>query len=181
MIGEPNPDYVVNEYYQSENSFSYNFYRHSDPFDNPLAGSWRSIYKDYYNTDRPHSHPWEILGYKIKPDWFDTVYGKAPYTSNNLLLWEDMANGVVRKPDTKVMYRNKFKNPDILSYIPVNDKGALLSPVQTGYARGGISSYYDDDFKFGDEAPVETDLIFDVAAPVSSLMTTFSLVVWRRT
>ena len=151
-----NPDYVVNEYYQSENSFSYNFYRHSDPFDNPLAGSWRSIYKDYYNTDRPHSHPWEILGYKIKPDWFDTVYGKAPYTSNNLLLWEDMANGVVRKPDTKVMYRNKFKNPDILSYIPVNDKGALLSPVQTGYARGGISSYYDDDFKFGDEAPVET-------------------------
>ena len=64
-----NPDYVTNEYYQSENSFSFNFYKHGSPQNETLSGGWRSIYKDYYNTDRPHSHPWEILGLKIKPDW----------------------------------------------------------------------------------------------------------------
>ena len=151
-----NPDYVSNEYYQNANTFSYNFYRHSTPDNVSMSGGWRSIYKDFYNTDRPHSHPWEILGFKIKPDWFDSVYGEAPYTSNNLLLWEDMSNGIVRKPNTKVSYRNKFKNTEILSYIPVDQKGKLLSPVETGYARGGIASNYDDDFVFGDEAPVET-------------------------
>ena len=151
-----NPDYVENSYFKRGNSFTYNYSLTYGPDNISLSGFWRSIYKDVYNTDRPHSHPWECLGIKIKPTWFETTYGKAPYTSNNLLLWEDLSKGIVREPNKKIVYRNKFKNPEIYNYIPVDKNGNLLSPLDTGYARGGIDSAYSDDFKFGDESPVET-------------------------
>lgn len=151
-----NPDSTVNNVYSRGSSFSYNYAYSSNPANKPVAGFWRAIYKDLYNTDRPHSHPWEILGIKIKPTWFNTVYGSAPYTKDNLLLWEDMSKGIVRNPDTKVTYRNKFKNPDILKYIPVDKKGFLISPLESGYASGSPISEFDNDFLFGDENPVET-------------------------
>ena len=121
-----------------------------------MPGFWRAIYKDLYNTDRPHTHPWEILGIKIKPTWFDTVYGTAPYTKDNLLLWDDMSKGIVREPNVKVVYRNKFKNLDIYKYIPVDAQGNLISPNNTGYALYSPDSEYSNDFVFGDEGPVET-------------------------
>ena len=151
------PDYVSNTIYRSGDGFTYYYGMASDPYDKPLAGFWRAIYKDFYNTDRPHSHPWEILGFKEKPDWFDTEYGTAPYTSNNLLLWQDMANAVVRgTAGSKVTYRNKFKNTDIFNYIPVDESGNLIPPSGTGYSRGNITTTYGNQFKFGDEGPVET-------------------------
>ena len=67
-----------------------------------------------------------------------------------------MSKGIVRDPNKKIVYRNKFKNPNIYNYIPVDKNGNLLSPLDTGYARGGIDSAYSDDFKFGDESPVES-------------------------
>ena len=151
-----NPDYTTNNVYSRGNSFSYNYSFAADPYNNRLPGFWRAIYKDLYNTDRPHSHPWEILGLKIKPTWFDTVYGTAPYTKDNLLLWEDMSNGIIREPNTKISYRNKFKNPDIYKYIPVDEKGNLISPNDTGYALYSPDPEYKNDFVFGDEGPVET-------------------------
>ncbi len=151
-----NPDYTTNTFYKNGNNFSLNFYKHGDPDNNAVPGGWRAIYKDFYNTDRPHTHPWECLGYKIKPSWFDTAYGQAPYTSNNLLLWGDLEKGIVREPNKKIIYRRKFKIKDLTKYIPVDSQGDLLDPVATGYLRGGIASNYDDNFVFGDEGPVET-------------------------
>ena len=116
----------------------------------------RAIYKDYFNTDRPHSHPWECLGFSEKPSWFDTTYGPAPYTSNNLILWQDLSKGIVREPDKKIIYRNKYKINNLLKNLPVDSGGNLLDPVSSGYARGGVASNYTDDFVFGDEGPVET-------------------------
>ena len=151
-----NPDFVANDYFKFGNTFSYNYALTYGPNDLSLPGFWRSIYKDVYNTDRPHSHPWECLGYTLKPSWFEDTYGPAPYTSNNLLLWEDLSKGIVREADKKIVYRNKFKNPDIFNFIPVDKNGNLLSPIDTGFARGGVDSAYSDDYKFGDEAPVES-------------------------
>ena len=113
-----NPDATSNSAFLRGNTFSYNYSYASDPYGNALTGFWRSIYKDFYNTDRPHSHPWEILGLKIKPSWFENVYGPAPYTKDNLLLWEDMSKGIVRQPNTKIIYRNKFKNLYIINHNP---------------------------------------------------------------
>ena len=68
-----------------------------------------------------------------------------------------MSKGIVRgKSGSKVTYRNKFKNENIFSYIPVDENGNLLPPNLTGYSQGNISTTYDYEFKFGDEAPVET-------------------------
>ena len=150
-----NPDYSTNNVFDRTNGFTFNYSKFADINDKPLPGFWRAIYKDFYNTDRPHSHPWEILGFKIKPTWFDTVYGEAPYTSNNLILWEDMAKGIVREPGQKITYRNKFINLDIINYIPVNDQGELLDPANCGIARYGIDSTYNEPFVFGDEGPIE--------------------------
>ena len=150
------PDYSTNSYFDRTNGFTFNYSRFADVDNQALSGFWRSIYKDFYNTDRPHSHPWEILGLTEKPTWFDEEYGTAPYTRNNLLLWKDMANGIVRAPGQKVVYRNKFKNPKIATYIPVDDQGNLLPPSEAGVAQFGVDSTYSDNFVFGDESPVET-------------------------
>ena len=151
-----NPDYVTNTYFDRTNPFTYNYSKFADIDNLSLPGFWRSIYKDFYNTDRPHSHPWEVLGFTIKPTWWSEVYGEAPYTSNNLILWEDLSKGIVREPNKKIVYRNKFANENILKYIPVDDQGILLDPSNCGIARNGIDSTFDDAFIFGDEGPIET-------------------------
>ena len=151
-----NPDYTTNNKYIAGNNFSINYSKHGSPENTPLPGGWRAIYKDYFNTDRPHSHPWECLGFSEKPSWFDTTYGPAPYTSNNLILWQDLSKGIVREPDKKIIYRNKYKINNLLKNLPVDSGGNLLDPVSSGYARGGVASNYTDDFVFGDEGPVET-------------------------
>ena len=151
------PDYVTNNFYKDGDGFTYNYSSAGDPNNQTLTGFWRSIYKDFYNTDRPHSHPWEILGFKEKPTWFDDEYGQSPYTRNNLLLWEDLSKGIVRGAEgSKVTYRNKFKNEDIYNYIPVDDEGNLIPPNQTGYAVGNVPTTNANEFAFGDEGPVET-------------------------
>jgi len=45
-----------------------------------LSGTWRSIFKYFYDTDRPHTHPWEMLGFSEKPAYWEDRYGPAPYT-----------------------------------------------------------------------------------------------------
>lgn len=151
-----NPDYSTNNVFDRTNGFTFNYSKFADIDDKPLPGFWKAIYKDFYNTDRPHSHPWEILGFKVKPKWFDTVYGEAPYTNNNLILWEDMSKGIVREPGQKITYRNKFANLKIIEYIPVDDQGYLLDPANCGIARYGIDSTYNEPFVFGDEGPIES-------------------------
>ena len=60
-----------------------------------------------------------------------------------------MSKGVVREPNVKVVYRNKFKNLDIYKYIPVDAQGNLVSPNNTGYALYSPDSEYANDFVFG--------------------------------
>ena len=151
-----NPNYTTNDYYTRTDGFTFNYSQFADIDNTPLQGSWRAVYRDIYNTDRPHSHPWEVLGLTVKPSWWEDVYGAAPYTNNNLLLWEDLAKGLVREPGEKLVYRNKFANPNILKRIPVDDQGYLLDPSNAGVANFGIDSTYDDPYIFGDEGPVET-------------------------
>ncbi len=151
-----NPDYSTNTYFDRTNGFTFNYSKFADPNNNSLPGFWRAVYKDFYNTDRPHSHPWEILGLTEKPDWWEEVYGEAPYTRNNLILWEDLSKGIVKEPGKKIVYRNKFKNSLIYTYIPVDDQGNLLDPANCGLAKDGIDSTYSEPFVFGDEGPVET-------------------------
>ena len=96
-----------------------------------------------------------MLGFNIEPTWWTSVYGPAPYTSDNLVMWQDITDGIVRNPNTPPVKLSKFAKPFLISNLPVDEQGNLLSPVQSGLSRGTITPSSNLDFVFGDVAPVE--------------------------
>jgi hypothetical protein len=84
--------------------------------ESPLpVGAWRGIYQYFYDTPTPQSTPWEMLGFSQEPAWWTEVYGPAPYTSGNLVLWEDLAAGKVADP-AGVYYLPKYARPGLIIY-----------------------------------------------------------------
>jgi len=150
------PDYTDISFYDRANSFTWNYSIMSDPDGIPLPGYWRAIYKEYLSTDTPHTTPWKVLGYIDQPTWWETVYGPAPYTKENLILWEDLEKGLVREPNNPIRYKTNYKRKDLTKYIPVDTQGNLISPYECGYAQGLIVPETNNSFVFGDESPVET-------------------------
>ena len=149
------PDYTTNKHYNGSNSFTYNYSFSGSPNEKENLGFWRGIYKYAYDTDRPHTHPWEMLGFSIKPEWWEEVYGPAPYTRDNLVLWQDLENGFVKQPGVPVKIIDNRKRPGLTNHIPVDDKGKLLSPLESSYANGFIPTTGSNTYKFGDQAPAE--------------------------
>ena len=116
--------------YDETNKFTWNYNTAWDKDQQLLPGHWRAIYQLYYDTDRPHTHPWEMLGFTIKPTWWENEYGLAPYTSGNENLWDDIEAGYVRAPTPYTLSR--YKRPELKAkYLPVDDEGALKNPVET--------------------------------------------------
>ena len=151
-----NEDYTSFAFYQRANTFTYNYSSMSSPDGKPLPGFWRAVYKNAYDTDHPHTHPWEMLGFSIKPDWWEDQYGPAPYTSNNLILWQDIEKGKIRQPGRPIRTLSQYARPGLTNHLPVNDQGELLSPLDSNYAKNYVNSLTRKAFVFGDEAPVET-------------------------
>ncbi len=148
-------DYTSNNFYELNDSFTYNYSYMSGPNGEALTGFWRSVYKNAYDTDTPHTTPWKMLGFAEKPTWWNTVYGAAPYTSNNLILWQDLEEGKVAEPNKSAKYLEKYVRPGLTKHIPVDESGNLLSPLDSKYAKEYINSYTKLGFKFGDHAPTE--------------------------
>jgi hypothetical protein len=155
-ISSTNIDYVNNTFFDSENSFTFTYSNMVDPSATQnLPGYWRGVYNWFYDTDRPHTHPWEMLGFSETPIWWESEYGPAPYTSNNLILWEDLRDGVIRQ-GSRAGTKDRYKRPSIMSHIPVDGDGNLLSPLDSGLA-GNFSLINNRGlFKLGDEGPVES-------------------------
>ena len=150
-------DYTTNDFINRENQFTFNYSTLTSVVDGAqLPGFWRGVYLEAFDTDRPHSHPWEILGITIKPIWWDTVYGAAPYTSNNLVLWDDIEQGIIREPNKPVVIKEKYARPGLRNFIPANEQGLLRSPIESNYAKNFFFRSIGDNFKFGDHSPVET-------------------------
>jgi hypothetical protein len=120
----------------------------------PLPGNWRGIYKYFFDTDRPHTHPWEMLGFTIMPEWWIEAYGPAPYTRGNTILWEDIEAGYIRLP--KEAYVNsQYIRTGLSKILPVDDNGNLLDPAAANIATGLDYLKTTDNWKFGDIGPVE--------------------------
>jgi len=151
-----NPDYTDHDFYDRSNSFTFNYASTLTPNGNKSRGYWRAVYKDAYDTDRPHTHPWEMLGFSIKPTWWETVYGSAPYTSENKILWKDLEQGKIAEPGKPVQYVANYKRPGLTTHIPVDDGGNLLSPLDSNYAKQFTSINTNASFRFGDQSPTET-------------------------
>ena len=93
-----------NQTYIADNQFTWNYSQSENKLSgNTLLGFWRGIYFQLYDTDSPHTRPWEMVGLTIQPTWWQTTYGPAPYTSGNTVLWNDMAQGIVAYPTGNVI------------------------------------------------------------------------------
>ena len=151
-------DYTEQFGFQNGDPFTYNYSDFGDRIDNELLlGYWRGIYKYFYDTDRPHTHPWEMLGETEKPLWWDDYYGPAPYTSGNLVLWEDLRDGILHQDATGSNYvvKEQYKRPELLDVIPVNESGRLLDPL-TSVVKNFNSTFVEKSYIFGDQGPIET-------------------------
>jgi hypothetical protein len=95
-----------------------------------VSGSWRAIYKYIYDTDRPHTHPWEMLGYTIKPLWWDTHYSWTD-ASKRTALEKALRTGLISEPGQPVITNPAFAR--IIDFVspesfPVTTLGALMAP-----------------------------------------------------
>lgn len=154
-IKNTNVNYRENSYFVEGEPFTYTYTNMTDPTGTSnLPGWWRGVYQWFYDTDRPHRCPWEMLGFSEKPIWWDLEYGSAPYTSGNLRLWEDLSNGLIRRGDTAGIH-DRYKRPTLLGHIPVDEEGKLLDPLTSGLARNFVLVNDRGSFNLGDIAPVE--------------------------
>jgi hypothetical protein len=142
---------------KTSDMFSFNYSKATDKlFKETVPGYWRGIYKYFYDTDRPHTHPWEMLGFSIKPTWWEAYYGPAPYTGQNLSLWKDLEIGKVYNGSVTASYINyRYARPGLTKIIPVDEHGNLLPPLTSI-----VASYDDstaaDNWRIGDQSPQET-------------------------
>lgn len=122
-------DYSAQEFDLS-NEFSWNYSQCVSKLPNhTLKAYWRDIYFELYGTDTPHLTPWALLGFGEKPRWWDNEYGPGPWTNTDMVLWDDLAAGIIRDPvNTHVDLR--YARPGLQQVIPVDGQGRLLSPYR---------------------------------------------------
>lgn len=128
-------DYKENTSFDELDSFTFNYTGSIDSLSkNPITGYWRNVYKYFYDTDRPHTCPWEMLGFHEEPSWWVETYGPAPYTSGNMVLWEDLEAGRIAVTPTGPVINEIYARPGLSKIIPVNESGELISPTDSGLA-----------------------------------------------
>ena len=136
--------------------FSFNYGQGVDKlFGEGLPGYWRGIFKYFYDTDRPDTHPWEMLGFAEKPTWWEVRYGPAPYTSGNLVLWKDLELGLVYRQGADKYIDTRYSRPGLLDIIPVDEHGSLLPPLSVT-VKNWNQSTANATWRFGDQSPQET-------------------------
>lgn len=153
--GENRVNFNTNNYFVAGDPFTYNYKSSTDTvFNESLPGWWRGIYNYFYDTDRPHSHPWEMLGFTEQPTWWVDTYGHAPYTSENVLLWKDLSLGIIQQ-GTRAGTYEKYARAKLSKVIPVDEHGNLIPPL------GIIAKQFNgnrtaESFAAGDQAPAES-------------------------
>jgi len=149
-----NIDIYENAYHDPENQFTWTYNQNLDILrEQKMPAHWRGIYQYLYDTQTPHTAPWEMLGFTEKPSWWEDEYGQAPYTSNNLLLWEDLRDGIIRHGERAGTHK-RYIRPRLLEFLPVDKDGNLLTPLESDSIID-YSTDYTADFSFGDISPVE--------------------------
>ena len=153
-VGNNRVDYSDNNFFSSSDSWTWNYNNLDDLSGERLPGYWRGIFKYFFDTDRPHVCPWEMLGFSEQPVWWENEYGAAPYTGGNLVMWEHIEAGYIAQGERKG-FDERFARPGLAGFLPVDDNGQLISPIQllvNNYNSNTLAS----PFAIGDHGPVET-------------------------
>jgi len=134
---EHSVDLITHRTYDESLPFTWNYSKELDKDGETVAGNWRGIYLDYYDTVNPHTRPWEMLGFSMHPTWWVATYG-IDYSSTNTALWSDLEEGIIRNGprenyiDNSYLTDNPFRRVGLSNVIPVNHLGKLLDPVEAG-------------------------------------------------
>ena len=158
--------YVAPNYFETLYTNSWKILNYSDTTslqsNQKLPGNWRGIYKETYGTDRPHTHPWEMLGFSMKPLWWDSTYSWTSTAQRNLLI-DHLEKGIIIAGDRQNFVNKSYNSPDnpyarpnFSDWVPVDTVGALIDPKNRGlvttYPIGLINKRQ---WNFGDGAPAE--------------------------
>lgn len=153
-IGQNRIDYKT-QFYNANNQYTYNYNRSGNKIDKAVIpqGYWRGVYQYFYDTANPDTKPWEMLGFTIQPSWWQDRYGPAPYTSDNLILWNDLAQGVNWNNGDPVILP-QYVRPELLQVIPVDSAGELVSAFDAIVGNYSNQSFRRD-WRVGDVGPAE--------------------------
>lgn len=164
-VGQNRIDYR-NQYYSIDDPKTWNYRDTSSKILSSLdlPGHWRGLFTWFYDTTKPHTNPWEMLGYTDKPKWWEAKYGVAPYSSTNAM-WKDIELGLDWNNGNPRIIQNK-KRPGLSNILPVDAAGRLLFPVDSL-----IADYNDLGFSrpwsAGDLAPAEFSYVKSSTYPFS--------------
>jgi hypothetical protein len=153
-VGQNRIDYQK-QYYNANDEFTYNYDQSGNKIDRqPIEqGYWRGVYEYFYDTSSPDTAPWEMLGFTNKPTWWESRYGAAPYTSDNLVLWSDMAQGIDWNNGNPVVITHTIR-PQLLTVLPVDSAGNLVSPF-ISLVGNYIGTTFERNWQVGDVGPAE--------------------------
>lgn len=154
-VGQNRVEYKLQTGYTPTNQFSYNYSQSGNKINNAQIqqGYWRGIYQYFYDTSQPDVAPWEMIGFTSQPTWWTGRYGPAPYTSDNLVLWGDLAAGINWNNGNPVVVTQCVR-PQLLQVLPVDSEGNLVSPFDAIVGNYDGRSFRND-WKVGDVGPTE--------------------------
>jgi hypothetical protein len=172
-VGQNRLNYKT-QVFSKVNEFTYNYTNAANKLTNtPIEqGYWRGVYQYFYDTTTPNATPWEMLGFTDQPTWWTERYGPAPYTSDNLILWNDLEQGVIWNDGVPITVETVAR-PGLTNIIPVDSAGNLVSPFVAIVGNYNPNTFQRD-WKVGDDAPVELSYRRSSAYPFD-LMRIFAL------
>jgi hypothetical protein len=154
--GTNSVNFTKNTWYNVNDPWTWNYSQSTDTVDgSQLQGSWRAIYRYWFDTDTPHLTPWQMLGLQQRPSWWIDRYGPAPYTGANTTLWSDLELGYVYNGGAPYT-DSRFARPGLLNFIPVDSQGKLVDPVRAGIVAVTNWNTLADDYEFGQIGPAES-------------------------
>ena len=139
-------------YYDANDEFTWNYSSVG-----PGLGSWKALYMYYFGTTRPHTHPWEMLGHRIKPTWWDTYYDwtntvRRANLIQALIVGETGDPGATTRTTSIKYKRNAYDWSNTL----VTTAGVLNGPATAGVVSSPSSIERSKDFDFNDWGPYES-------------------------
>ena len=124
----------------------------------PLLGSWRSLYVYEFGTDRPHTHPWEMLGHGVKPTWWDANYSWTTGASRTALL-RALQYGITGNATTAAHVDIRYARSNFAwssNVLVTGDGNATLNgPVTANVVVEPANVNKARDFVFGDWSEIE--------------------------
>ena len=121
-------DSSTNDFYSLTDTTSWNYRGTSDK-----PGHWKGWFEYYYDTTRPHTHPWEMLGFTSKPTWWQGTYGTNT-TKSNEALWDDLEQGIIRSGTREnfvsgeYLTDNPWRRIGLSNVLPIDYTSKLLTP-----------------------------------------------------